>query len=231
MSEPLADLVRLSLELGDPARDYVILSEGNVSARIDWHSFWVTASGVSLGGADAPGAVVAVEAEPVLAALRREGPLESAGARGLLRVAQVGGEPGDPGPSIDSFLHAVCLARGGAAFVGHTHPTPVNALLCSCGAEAAYAGPVLPEEEAVMGPAPLLLPYAEPGLELGRVALRAFDVFFARHGEPPRVVLLANHGLVVLGATPEEVAGVTAAVVKGARIRLGALAAGGVRFI
>jgi rhamnose utilization protein RhaD (predicted bifunctional aldolase and dehydrogenase) len=231
VTEPLADLVALSMELGEPARDYVILSEGNVSARIDWHSFWVTASGVRLGHANEPGAVVAVEAEPLLAALRREGPLNRAGPRGLLRVAQVGGDPGDPGPSIDSFLHAVCLARGGAAFVGHTHPTAVNALLCSDHAEFAYAGPVLPEELAVCGPAPLLLPYAEPGLELGRVALEGFDSFFVRHGEPPRVVLLANHGLVALGATAAEVLAITATMVKGARVRLGALAAGGLRFI
>jgi rhamnose utilization protein RhaD (predicted bifunctional aldolase and dehydrogenase) len=223
----LAALVALSLELGDPARDYVILSEGNTSARIDERSFWVSASGVRLAEADREGAFVAVESAPLMAAMRGDADDD---ARRILRDAMVGG-PDDAGPSIESFVHAICFELGGVAFVGHTHPTPVNALLSSRAAEAAYTGTLSAEEAARLGPAPVLVPYAEPGLALGRAVLARFEALLERHGEPPRALLLANHGLVALGDTPEEVAAVTQTAVKGARIRLGALAAGGLRFV
>jgi rhamnose utilization protein RhaD (predicted bifunctional aldolase and dehydrogenase) len=223
----LAALVALSLELGDPSRDYVILSEGNTSARIDERSFWVSASGVRLAEADREDAFVAVESAPLMAAMRAEGDED---ARGLLRDAMVGGA-GEAGPSIESFVHAICIELGGAAYVGHTHPTPVNALLSSRAAESAYTGTLSAEEASRIGPAPVLVPYAEPGLALGRAVLTRFESLLERQGEPPRALLLVNHGLVAMGDTPEEVAAVTETAVKGARIRLGALLAGGLRFV
>ena len=44
----LAQLVAMSNNLGDPALDYVILGEGNTSARADADTFWVKASGTEL---------------------------------------------------------------------------------------------------------------------------------------------------------------------------------------
>ena len=41
----LNELVKLSNRLGDPALDYIILAEGNTSARADPETFWVKASG------------------------------------------------------------------------------------------------------------------------------------------------------------------------------------------
>ena len=46
--DTLDQLVALSNRLGDPAHDYVILGEGNTSARADAGSFWVKASGAEL---------------------------------------------------------------------------------------------------------------------------------------------------------------------------------------
>ena len=42
----------MSRILGDPARDLVILGEGNTSARADGNTFFVKASGKELGTAD-----------------------------------------------------------------------------------------------------------------------------------------------------------------------------------
>jgi ribulose-5-phosphate 4-epimerase/fuculose-1-phosphate aldolase len=55
--------------------------------------------------------------------------------------------------------------------------------------------------------------------------------FVARHGEPPRVVLLLSHGLFALGSSGAEAAAITAMTVKAARVRSGALAAGKLRFL
>ena len=46
--DTLDQLVALSNRLGDPAHDYVILGEGNTSARADAGSFWVKTSGAEL---------------------------------------------------------------------------------------------------------------------------------------------------------------------------------------
>jgi rhamnose utilization protein RhaD (predicted bifunctional aldolase and dehydrogenase) len=228
-TERLRELMRLSLELGDPARDLVVLAEGNTSARIDAESFWVKASGTSLAHADHPGAYVAVRLAPLMATLREPGELDDVEAKRRLHAAAV--KQVDPAheaavPSIETYVHAACLEVGGATFVAHTHPTALNALLCGDAAESAYGGVLFPDEAVVCGAAPLIVPYAEPGLALGRVTLARLEAFVAEHGEPPRTVLLLNHGLFTLGASADEARAITEMAVKAARIRLGALSTG-----
>ena len=222
----LEALIALSLEIGDPNRDLTILAEGNTSTRIDDDSFWVKASGVRLQHANGPHAFVAVRIAPLLEALRGEEEMTDEELKRLLSQARVDAESGRV-PSIETFVHAICLELGGAAFVAHSHPTAINALLCSHAAQEAYAGVLFPDEAVVCGPVPLIVPYADPGLVLGRLMLGRFEAFLRRHGEPPRVVLLINHGLVVLGSTAGEASAITAMAVKAARIRLGTLAGGG----
>jgi len=78
----------------------------------------------------------------------------------------------------------------------------------------------------VCGSQPLFVPYAEPGLELARAVARSLAARVADGGERPRVVYLANHGLVALGASAIEAQAVTTMAVKAARVRLVAAAAG-----
>jgi rhamnose utilization protein RhaD (predicted bifunctional aldolase and dehydrogenase) len=230
--ERLEELTGLSQELGNPSHDLVILAEGNTSARIDEESFWVKASGTALAQADQPSAYVAVRFEPLMATLRETGELDDAEAKRRLRSAALDQREDAPAPSIETYVHAACLEVGAATFVAHTHPTALNALLCSEHAEAAYRGVLFPDEAVVCGPAQLLVPYAEPGFALGRAVLERLEAFLAEHGEPPRTVLLLNHGLFTLGASAEEAAAITAMAVKAARIRVGALATGGaLRFL
>jgi rhamnose utilization protein RhaD (predicted bifunctional aldolase and dehydrogenase) len=228
--ERFGELLALTGEVGDPGKDYVILAEGNTSARIDDGSFWVKGSGVRLEHARGPEAFVAIRLEPLMAALRGD-QVGGADLKRLLADARVPGQEGDVAPSIETFVHAVCLAVGAARLVAHTHPTAVNALLCARDAEALYGGVVFPDEAVVCGPAALFVPYGEPGLPLGRLLLARFEAFVAERGGPPRLVLLANHGIVALGGTAAEVAAITAMAVKAARVRLGTLAAGGPRFL
>ena len=229
MTERFDDLLTLTAEMGDPVKDYVILAEGNTSSRIDAGSMWVKASGVRLEHADGPDAFVAVELEPLMAALRGRG--DDDDLSGVLARARVDGQPGDRKPSIETFVHAICLELGGAEFVAHTHPTTVNRLLCARDAEAIYGGVLFPDEAVVCGPVPLFVPYDDPGLPIGRLMLQRFEAFLDEHGAPPRLVLLANHGIVALGSTPAEVAAITAMAVKGAEIRSGTLVAGGPAFL
>ena len=55
---------------------------------------------------------------------------------------------------------------------------------------------------------------------------RPVSDFMAAHDEPPKLILLENHGMIALGDTPAEILNITAMTVKAARIFLGALMTG-----
>ena len=124
-------------------------------------------------------------------------------------------------PSVEAMLHAVCLELGGADAVGHTHPVPVVALLCSRHAEALATEMLFPDQIVVLGRRPLFVPYVDPGLALARRVRDELATHVARHGEPPKVIYLGNHGLFALGATPEHVLQITAMAVKASRVLAG----------
>jgi len=125
----LAQLVAMSNRLGDPTLDYVILGEGNTSARADADTFWVKASGTELHTIDHTG-FVRVRFDRALALLEA-GNLGDEDVKAGLEAARV-----DPAvtvrPSVETVLHALALQLEGVNFVGHTHPTAVNAGLGLC---------------------------------------------------------------------------------------------------
>ena len=92
------ELLALTGEVGDPVRDYVILAEGNTSARIDEGSFWVKGSGVRLEHATRPEAFVAVALEPLMAALRGDQAVGDADLKRLLAGARLEGQGHDLAP-------------------------------------------------------------------------------------------------------------------------------------
>ena len=87
---------------------------------------------------------------------------------------------------------------------------------------------LFPDQIVVLGRRPLFVPYIDPGLALARRVRDDLATHVARHGEPPKVIYLGNHGLFALGQTPEHVLQITAMAVKASRVLAGALAAGGV---
>ena len=156
----------MSAELGLPAHEYAILGEGNTSVRADGDSFWIKASGTSLAGATREN-FVRVSISPILAALDEPG-LDDAALKQLLRAATVEGERA---PSIETFLHALCLQLDGVRFVGHTHPAAAVGLLSGCRSRELFQGCLFPDQIVVLGPAMAYVPYADPGLPLA-LALR-----------------------------------------------------------
>jgi rhamnose utilization protein RhaD (predicted bifunctional aldolase and dehydrogenase) len=226
--DTLTELINLSNRLGDPALDYVILAEGNTSARADAETFWVKASGREMRTITSNG-LVQVDFRRVLSLLDR-GSLNDQEVRDGLVAAKV--DQSAPGhPSVETLLHALCLGLEGVNFVGHTHPTAVNTLTCSVGFEAAFAGRLFPDEIVICGPAPLLVPYVDPGVPLARRVKQLLDEHSSRYGAPPNVVLLQNHGMIALGRSPVQVENITAMMVKTARVLLGTYATGGPRFM
>ncbi len=226
--ESLNQLVALSNHLGEPGLDYAILGEGNTSTRADVDTFWVKASGSEMRTITASG-FVRVAFDRALALLERADVTDQEVKAGLA-AAKV--DPAQSAsPSVETLLHALCLRLEGVTFVGHTHPVAVNALACSTAFETAFSGRLFPDEIVVCGPAPLLVPYVDPGVPLARTVRKLLAGYLDRYGDPPRVILMQNHGLIALGATARQVESITAMMVKTARILLGALAAGGPRFL
>ena len=227
-NEILAELVAMTRTLGDPALDYAILGEGNSSARIDNETFWVKASGAQMGTIEA-GGFVRVRFDGVLSMLEDDS-LGDAEVKAQLEAARVDPEA-TARPSVETVLHALILKLEGVDFVGHTHPTAVNAILCSQKAEEAIAGRNFPDEIVYCGPAPVYIAYTDPGVPLARKVRDEIQRYLDEYRETPKVVLLQNHGLFALGKTPSQVENITAMYVKTARVILGTYALGGPQFM
>jgi rhamnose utilization protein RhaD (predicted bifunctional aldolase and dehydrogenase) len=222
VSTDLEAIVALSRALGDPARELAILGEGNTSLRTGETTMLVKASGASLATVTAAD-FVALETAPLTALLDDPAADDAAVAEAFAAVEARTGRR----PSVEAMLHAVCLELGAAHAVGHTHPVPVLALLCSPHAEALATNMLFPDQIVVLGRRPLFVPYVDPGLALARRVRDDLAAHLARHGEPPKAIYLGNHGLFALGRTPEHVLQITAMAVKASRVLAGALAVGG----
>src|SRR3984957_18079516 len=145
MAAELRPLVCFSHPRGEPSRDLVILAEGNTSIRTDEDRMLVKASGSQLGTASGED-FVEVDISTMLDLVNDE----TAGEDDVKRVF---GEAGRAGrrPSVEAMLHAICLSAGGATVVGHTHPVPVNIVLCSPHAERMSSDVLFPEQVVILG--------------------------------------------------------------------------------
>jgi rhamnose utilization protein RhaD (predicted bifunctional aldolase and dehydrogenase) len=226
MSEVLNQLVEMSRVLGDPANDLVILEEGSAAAGLEDGTFWVKASGAQLANADAS-SFVRVRSETVLSGLGQHN-LSDDEVRRLLGSATVDSRRPPP---IETFFHAPCLQLDGVNFVGHTHPTAVMALLSSRRSRELFSGALFPDQIVQLGSAYVMIPYTDPGLPLARAVHDAIQEFVDRKKKVPKVVLMENHGVIVLGSTAPQVESATKMLVKTCRILSGTLPAGGPRFL
>ena len=222
----VADLVELSNWLGAPEQDCAILGEGNASARISDDSFLIKASGTELRTLDESG-FVEVNLSQALAMLDNESMTDEE-VKNALTATKVD-QAEERMPSVETTLHAVCLALDGVEFIGHTHPTAINAFACSNDFEKVLSYRLFPDEIVICGLEPLLVPYVDPGVALAREFKQRLSEFVARTGGPPKEIYLQSHGFIALGSSAKEVRSITAMAVKAAKIRLGTLAFGGPR--
>lgn len=216
------ELVALTRSLGDPARDLVILAEGNTSQRLPDERLVVKASGVRMRDVTA-GDFVTVDVGPLAELLVRP-----AATQADLTQALDAGDVDDRRrrASIETLVHVAVQAVSPATFVGHTHPTAVIGLLASRYAEIAFERAAYSDEAVVIGK-PLFVPYAQPGIDLGRVFHRRLVEYVDREGALPQLVTLANHGIVAIAPTPEGVEAISEMAVKAAQVRTMAYAVGG----
>ena len=115
--------------------------------------------------------------------------------------------------------------------IAHTHPVTVNRLLCSAQAETFARQRIFPDEIVLCGPESVFVPYVDPGLPLAIEIRRRVHTYMDKYGEAPKVILLANHGLITLAQTTTEALNITFMADKAADILWGALQLGDVPFL
>lgn len=226
-AELLQRLIQLSHELGREDRQLAILGEGNVSTVLPDGTFYIKASGRQLATVEADG-FTRVNPLPIFEALEHPDKTDEQ-VRAVLEDCRV--DKKAKLPSVETFLHAICQQEGGARWVGHTHPVSVLKILCSkLGAEP-FCRHIFPDEIVVCGRHMAVAPYVDPGIRLA-VALRdSLRRFMEEHGVAPKVILMVNHGPVVLGQTDRDVLNTMLMLDKWASVLLGNYAVSGPQFL
>jgi rhamnose utilization protein RhaD (predicted bifunctional aldolase and dehydrogenase) len=227
MNQKIQALLDLSREIGREDRALAILGEGNTSAKLSAERFAVKASGSclsTLSEAD----VTICDTAAVLALFDKRTLTDEQLNEGLLdaRVDRQGNKP-----SIEALFHAWLLSLPGVDFVGHCHSLDANQILCSPRARDFAERRVFPDEVVYCGPASVFVPYADPGLVLAREIRERTNAFIQQQRYAPRLILLQNHGIIALGATPAAVLACTLMAAKAAAIFMGAAALGGPNFL
>lgn len=220
----IADLLKLSHEVGRDDRRMAILGEGNTSLRLDAETFAVKASGSNLGTLT-EGGVAVCRFDKLLPLLDRQG-MADADVDQALMDARV--DPSHKKPSVEALFHAWLLTLPGVNAVGHCHALAVNRILCSAQAETFARRRTFPDEVVCCGTESVFVPYLDPGLALAQGVRRETLEFVRRTGRPPRVILLKSHGIIAVGSNPAAVLASLLMAEKAAEIHYGACLLGGV---
>jgi rhamnose utilization protein RhaD (predicted bifunctional aldolase and dehydrogenase) len=226
-TDAVQSLLDLSHALGGERLRLAILGEGNTSLRLDADTFVVKASGSSLATLR-PTELTTCRFDRLLPLLEARGATD-ADVDATLLAARV--DAADRKPSIEALFHAYLLTLPGVACVGHVHAIAVNQILCSPRAREFAERRACPDEIVMCGVESVFVPYAEPGLELSRAIRREVVAFVRRTGRDPKVILLQNHGIIAVGASPKAVLGSLLMAEKAAEIFVGAAALGGPVFL
>ena len=227
MEEILARLIDLSRELANPAFELAILGEGNTSTDCEDGTFWVKASGSQLSTISESG-FSRVQGEHVLKLLDNR-QLDDTGVAEGLKNSLV--EPKMSKPSVETFLHALCIYEAKAKWIGHTHPISVMSILCSKEGALPFSQHIYPDEIVGCGEMPAIVPYVDPGLTLARAVRDELRRYFDKFGIAPKLILMENHGMVALGQSPVDVMSISLSADKWARTLLGTFTMGGPRYL
>jgi len=190
--DQLESLVQISRYYGqNPA--YVLAGGGNSSFK-DQEKLWIKASGIPLAGIRKEDFVVLSRERLAVLEERSysEDPVtREAEVKHDLSNAVVGNR--ELRPSVETSLHNLI----GHAFIVHTHPTLINALMCSQNAAQ--------ETEERFGDTALYMEYTDPGYTLFKKLQSRIREYTQQHGSPPKIIFLQNHGIFVGADRPEEI--------------------------
>ena len=217
------DLLALSHELGREDRGLAMLGEGNTSARLTEDTYLVKASGTCLGTLKEED-VVECRLSALLPLLEKDS-LTDQQVDDVLLASRL--DQKAKKPSVEAVFHAYLLSLPGIKFVGHTHATTVNQILCSPRAQDFAVHRMFPDEIVCCSVASVFVPYTDPGLKLAQTIRSQTEAFVKQYQRQPRVILMKNHGIITLGGTWQSVLAAMLMAEKAARVFVGATQLGG----
>lgn len=194
------ELVSLSRYFGKP--DYVIAGGGNTSYK-KGDKLWIKASGIALDGIDESGFVCLSRSQldKISSTEYSEDPfVREQQIKTDMMMSVIGKR--NKRPSVETSLHNLI----DFPWVVHTHPTSINALLCSKGAETVT--------QEFFGNKVLFLDYVNPGYELFKYAEKKIYGYSELYGVQPDIIFLRNHGLIVCGSAAGDIYSKTGQVIQ-----------------
>ncbi len=203
MHTPIDELVEISQFYGKK-KEFVIAGGGNTSWKSD-SQLYIKASGVALSDITESGFCVMDRSrlEAISGMHFSEDPvLREEEVKNALLNCRINPESGLR-PSVETSLHNLF----GYRFVVHTHPTVVNALMCSREAEQVTV--------RLFGDKALFIPYTDPGFILFSFVREKIAAYRASKGLDPQVVFIQNHGIFVAADSVDEIRGIYAGIISG----------------
>jgi rhamnose utilization protein RhaD (predicted bifunctional aldolase and dehydrogenase)/NAD(P)-dependent dehydrogenase (short-subunit alcohol dehydrogenase family) len=191
--EKIQELIEISQFYGKNS-DYVIAGGGNTSFKTD-DRLWVKASGTTLGEITENGFAVLDRAKLARIAVNKYSDHSDQREQEIKTdLFRAGVEPEKMlRPSVETSMHDIIRYR----FVVHTHPTLINALLCSQRAET--------DAKSLFGADAAYIPYTDPGYVLFKKVESELLKYRETHNADPHIILLENHGIFVSADTIDEI--------------------------
>ena len=218
-----SELIELAHTLGThPARP-VVWHEGSCAVKISEAGYAVTPAGAHLA--------VLPEGAPVELDLKKMAEFLAADAVSDEELAAARISPEGPPASSDALLYAYLFGFEGVAFAAHVHPVEINQITCSPRARQFADRRSVPNEITAFGSAMLLVPYVDPGLQLAKEVKRRMLLWRDRYKIVPKVILIHNHGMILLGSDRAEVLEHLDSTVRAAQVFIGASLLGGPVFM
>ena len=226
VADPLInEILTLGQSLGRHPERIVLADEGSLAARVTDGRAVVTRRGAHLAELQATD-FIHMDLDRMNEVIARDPVIPEDLAAARLH-AEHGAEPHE-----DYTLFAWLLAQDPAMRVGaHIHPVLVDQITASPRARQFADRRTVHNEVLALGSASLLINYAEPGLGLTREVQKKMVLWRDRNKSVPRVILVQNHGVILLGETGLALQKTIDALLKSAELFTGASLLGGPVFL
>lgn len=219
-------VLELAHTAGSHPSRWVIWDEGLVAGKQGKH-LAISAPGARLANLQASD-LIAVKPALLLEALSANHGRTHVDSE-LLRQARTAPDAPVPGP--EAFLAAELLAEGWPSLLVLLQPVTLHQILASPRARQFADRRVTVSESYGLGRAMPLVPYADPGIALAKEMRSRISLWRDRYKAIPRIVLLQNQGVIVLGESVAEIVETTEKLMKAADVFIGASALGGPQFL
>ena len=226
MADPLInEILTLGQSLGRHPGRLVLADEGSLASRITESRVAVTPRGAHLAELQAAD-FVHLDFQRINEVIARD-PVLPEDLAGAQLHAGYGAEPHE-----DATLFCCLLALDPTLRIAvHIHPVIVDQITASPRARQFADRRTVHNEVLALGSASLLVNYADPGLGLTREIQKKMILWRDRNKSVPRVILVQNHGVILLGETGMALLRTIDSLLKYAELFAGASLLGGPIFL